>query len=116
VLACELAPEYREIIERMDKKRTATGDEVRAWTHVFFRLRDWKPSKPAFDLSRFYTPLGSVNTTALAKELGVAVADAAIQVKKIDKALMMAAVEEILKSVTHSKEFGHRIEFRKGRV
>jgi len=115
-LANELASEYAKTVKRLSKRHVATLDEVKAWTQIFFKVRDYKPSKPPTDFSRFYTPVGDIDVIALAKELNINAVDAAILIKKIDKALMVAALEEILQAVKHSNEFGHKIEFSKSRV
>ena len=115
-LAGELAPELAKHVSNLFKKRVASLEEVRAWTQIFFKAKDYKPRSLSISLSRFYTPVGRLDTHALARELGIKTEEAAVLVKKLDKPLMVATMEEILQAVKHSYEHRHRIEFAKGRV
>ncbi|MDJ0269936.1 MAG: hypothetical protein NXY59_05230 [Aigarchaeota archaeon] len=115
-LAVELAPELAKQVSNLFKKRIASVEEVRAWTQIFFKAKDYKPARLSADLSRFYTPVGGLDTNALARELGLRTGEAAVLVRKLDKPLMVATMEEILQAVKHSYEHRHKIEFAKGRV
>lgn len=112
-LARELSPDFSSEIERVFKERVASKEEVSAWLQVFFKVKEYKPPSLPVELRRYYNPIGGIDTIALAKDLGVKPEEAALLVKKLDKALMVAVIEEILQSVKHSYEHGHRIKLVK---
>ncbi|MDJ0274970.1 MAG: hypothetical protein QXP81_04495 [Nitrososphaerota archaeon] len=113
-LACELLSEKRDLLRRWMRRHVAAKDEVQAWTEAYFKVRSYVPKQPDFDLSEFRTPFG-YDLERLAKRLGTDVRRASVFVRKLDKALMLAAAEEVLAGIRHSNQFGHRIELRKVR-
>jgi len=113
-LACELLTDRKEVLRRWMRKHVASKEEVLAWTEAYFKVRSYVPSQPDFDLSEFRTPFG-YDLEKLAKRLGTNVRGASVFVRKLDKALMLAAAEEILAGVRHSNQFVHKIELRKVR-
>ncbi|MEM1944961.1 MAG: hypothetical protein QW756_00100 [Nitrososphaerota archaeon] len=115
-LAGQLSPSNMHLFKMLRKKRLASSDEVKAWLDAFFKIRDYVPPKPPVDLSKFYNPSGILDTSSLAKTLGVDASEAMVRLKMLDKALMVAVVEEILQSVKHSHEHQHVIEFVRSRA
>jgi hypothetical protein len=114
-LACELLADRKDVLRRWMRKHVATKEEVQAWTEAYFKVRSYVPAQPDFDLSEFRTPFG-YDLERLAKRLETNVRGASVFVRKLDKALMLAAVEEILGGVRHSHQFAHKVELRKVRT
>ncbi len=115
-LASQLSPGGVKYFRLLRKKRLVDALEVKAWTEVFFKVRDYVPPKPPVDLARFYSPSGFIDMVSLARAIGKEVSEAAVMVRILDKALMVAVVEEILQAVKHSHEHQHKIEFAKSRT
>ncbi len=112
-LALELFPNFSKEIKRVFNERVASKEELTAWMQVFFKVKEYKPQSLPVELSRYYNPIGGIDTVLLARDLKIKPEEAALLVKKLDKALMVAVVEEILQSVKHSYEHGHRIKLIK---
>ena len=115
-LAVQLSPGGSKYFGLLRKRHLADVSEVKAWTEVFFKVREYVPPKPPVDLGRFYTPTGLIDMAGLAKAMGLDVSEAAVMIRILDKTLMVAVVEEILQAVKHSHEHQHKIEFVKSRA
>jgi hypothetical protein len=115
-LAAQLSPGGSKYFSLLRRKRLADALEVKAWTEVFFKVREYVPPKPPVNLGRFYTPSGMIDMVSLAKAVGMDVSEAAVMIRMLDKALMVAVVEEILQAVKHSHVHQHKIEFAKSRA
>ncbi|MCS7133980.1 MAG: hypothetical protein NZ921_04190 [Candidatus Caldarchaeum sp.] len=112
-LAKQLTP--NEVLRLPLKRKIYSREEVSAWTNLFFKIREYRPS-PSVDLSAFYVAPNTVDYEKLATVLGLKPEEAAVYVKSMDKPLMMAAVEEALQAVRHSYFHKHSVELVKGRV
>lgn len=115
-LAVQLCPANRDLLTRIRRRHLADEGEVKAWTEAFFKFRDYTPPKPPVDLRPFYKGAGVIDTQALSRALRMDISEVVVMLRMLDKALMVAAVEEILQSVKHSREFSHKIELAKSRA
>lgn len=106
-LVCELLPERSELLKLWSGRHVASREEVSAWLEACFRVRDYKP-RPAFDPSRFYTSFG-YDLEGAAKVLKIKQREAARLFRKLEKALMLVACNEVAAAVRHSWESGHAI-------
>lgn len=110
-LVAELMPEKKKQLESWSEKHVATKEEVSAWLEACFRVRDYKP-RPSVDLSQFYTPLG-YDIEKAAKTLRIKPKQAAIMFRKLEKALMLMASNEVAAAVRHSWENQHQIMLKR---
>ena len=100
------------MLKGWSRQHVASASESSAWLEAYFKVRDYKPRDPPVDFRSYYTPLG-YDTKRLAKDLRIKPEKAAVLVRKYEKALMLAAAEEILQAIRHSHQFGHRIKLAK---
>lgn len=111
-LACELHRERARVLRGWGRPHIAGREEESAWLEAFFRMKNYRPEGVGVDLSRYYTPTG-YDTQRIARELRIKPKDAAVLVRKAEKALMLAAAEEVLGAIRHSREYGHRVKLTK---
>jgi hypothetical protein len=109
-LATELLPERAKVLEKWHTHHVVDEKELAAWLEASFRVRDYKPT-PRIDLSRFYTGIG-YDLEGVAKALGVSLREAAIYLRKMEKALMLMACAEISGALRHSLTSKHVIELK----
>jgi len=110
-LVCELLPEKSVVLRLWSARHVASREEVSAWVEACFRVRDYRPQPPV-DLSQFHTLIGYYLDKA-AKALKMRQRDVAKLFRKMEKALMLTACNEVAAAVRHSIENQHEIMLKR---
>ncbi|GBC71735.1 hypothetical protein HRbin02_01523 [Candidatus Calditenuaceae archaeon HR02] len=110
-LVCELMPQKSGVLRLWSSRHVASKEEASTWLEACYRVRDYKPQPPV-DLSQFYTPIG-YDLDRAAKALKMRQREVAKMFRKLEKALMLVACNEVAAAVRHSWENQHEVMLKR---
>ncbi len=110
-LVCELMPEKSGVLRLWSGRHIASKEEASTWLEACYRVRDYKP-RPPVDLSQFSTPIG-YDLDRAAKALKMKQREVAKMFRKLEKALMLVACNEVAAAMRHSWENQHEIMLKR---